>query len=64
MVVVIKIPNHLHQNFFHCDVDLLVVSFDSTPKWHYPLKVGELFVDARCDISLPESFSSLYVLLS
>jgi len=35
----------LHQNFLHCDVDLLIVSFNSAPKWNYPLNVGELVVD-------------------
>jgi hypothetical protein len=31
MVVVLKTPNPLLQNFFHYDVDLLVVSCDSVP---------------------------------
>jgi len=52
MVVAIKIPNHPHQNFFHCNTDFPVVSFDFASKLGYPLIVGELFVDARCDIPL------------
>jgi hypothetical protein len=31
MVVVLKTPNPLLQNFFHYDVDLLVVSWDYVP---------------------------------
>ena len=54
MVVAIKIPNRLHQKFFHCDVDLPVVSFDFLPNLGYPLGVGELFIDARCDIPILE----------
>ena len=54
MVVAIKIPNHLHQKFFLCDVDLPIVSFNSTSESGYPLRVGELVVDARCDITLLE----------
>ena len=64
MVVAIKISNHLHQKFFHCDVDMSVVSFDFAPKRDYCLKVGELVVDVGCDVSLLESFSYRYVLLS
>jgi len=52
MVVFVKIPHYLYQNFFRCDVDLPVVSFYSAPKWGYHLEVGELLVDVRCDISL------------
>jgi len=46
MVVVIGIPNHLHQKLFHYDVDLLVVSFYSVLTPGYPLRVGGLVVDA------------------
>jgi len=62
--VALKIPNLLHQNFFHCDVDLPAISFHTALKWRYPLKVGELVVVAQCNLSLLESFSSLYVILS
>ena len=34
---------------YHCDVDLPIVSFDFVPNLGYPLRVGELLVDARCD---------------
>ena len=54
MVVDVKIPNQLHQKFFRCDIYLPVISFDSAPKLGYPLRVGELVVDARCDIPLLE----------
>ena len=54
MVVAVKIPNLLHQNFSHCDVDLPVVSSDFVPKSGYPLRVRELLVDARCDLPLLE----------
>jgi hypothetical protein len=54
MVIVLKTPNPLLQNFFHCDVDLLVVSCDSMPWSGFPLIFGELVVDARCDIPLLE----------
>ena len=54
MVVAIGITNHLHQNFFCFDVDLLVVSIYSTPAQGYPLRVGGLVVDARCDVPLLE----------
>ena len=46
MVVAIKIPSLLNQNFSHCDVDMPVVSFDFVPNSGYPLRVGELLVDA------------------
>ena len=59
MVVAIVIPNHLHQNFFHCDVDLPIVSFYSMPTRGYPLRVGELVVDVRCDVPLPEPYNFL-----
>ena len=52
MVVSVKIPSLLHQNFSRYDVDLLVVSFDFVPNLGYPLRVGELLVDARCDLPL------------
>ncbi len=52
MVVGVKIPSHLHQNVFHYDVDLPIVSFDYAPESRYPLRVVELVVDARCDIPL------------
>ena len=51
MIVVIKIMSHL---LFRYDVDLLVVSFDSTPKCGSPLRVIELAVDAECDLPLFE----------
>ena len=54
MVVAVKIPILLHQNFFHCDVDLSIVSFDFVPNLGYPIRVGELLVDARCDLPLIE----------
>ena len=54
MVVALKILSHLHQNFFCYDVDLPVVSFDFVPNLDYPLRVGELIVDARCDLPLLE----------
>ena len=54
MVVVVRIPNLLHENFSRCDVDLPVVSFDFVPKLGYPLRVGELVIDARCDLPLLE----------
>ena len=58
MVVAIKIPSLIHQNFSHCDVDLPVVSFDFVPNLGYPLRVGELVVDAKCDLPLlkPKNF--------
>ena len=54
MVVVVKIPSLLHQNFSCCDVDMHVVSFDFVPNSGYPLRVGELIIDARCDLTLLE----------
>ena len=55
MVVIIKIPSLLDQSFSHCDVDLPIVSFDFVPNLGYPLRVGELPVDARCDPPMLES---------
>ena len=54
MVVTVKIPSLIHQNFSHCDVDRPVVSFDFVPNSGCPLRVGELLVDARCDLPLLE----------
>ena len=54
MVVAIKIPSLSHQNFSHCNVDLPIVLFDFVPNLGYPLRVGELLADARCDLSLLE----------
>ena len=54
MVVVIGRPNHLHQNFFCCDVDMHVILFYFAPTQGYPLRVGELVVDAQCDLLLLE----------
>ena len=54
MVVAVKIPSLLHQNFSRYDVNMPVVSFDFMPKLGYPLRVGELVVDARCDLPLLE----------
>ena len=54
MVVVVKIPSLPHQNFSHCDVDFPFVSFDFVPNLGYPLRVGEIIVDARCDPPLLE----------
>ena len=51
MVVVLKKPNLQLQNFFHYDVGMLVVSFDSEPWLGYLLRVGELVVDALCDLT-------------
>jgi hypothetical protein len=56
MVVVLKKPNPLLQNFFHYDVDLLVVSCDSVPWLGCPLRFGELVVDAQCDLPLLETY--------
>ena len=58
MVVAVKIPNLLHQNFSRCDVDLPIVSFDFVPNLGYTLRFGELVVDAKCDLPLlePSSF--------
>jgi hypothetical protein len=46
MVVVLKTPNPLLQNFFHYDADFLVVSCDSMPWSGCPLRFGELVVDS------------------
>ena len=59
MVVAVKIPSLLHQNLSHCNVDLLVVSFDFMQNLGYPLRVGELVVDARCDLPLLEPWNFL-----
>ena len=52
MVVAIKIPSILHQNFSRYDVDMPFVSFDFMPNLGYPLRVGELNFYARCDLPL------------
>ena len=54
MVVAIKIPSLSHQKFSRCDVDMLVVSFNFVSSLGCPLRVGELLVDARCDLTLLE----------
>ena len=54
MVVAVKIPILLHKKFSRCDVDLPIVSFDYVPNLGYPLRVGEICVDARCDLPLLE----------
>ena len=54
MVVAVKIPSLLHQNFSRCDVDPPVVSFNFVPNLGCPLRVGELLVDALCDLPLLE----------
>ena len=54
MVVAVKIPSLLHQNFSRCDVDLPIVSFDFVPNSGFPLRVGELLADARRDLPLLE----------
>ena len=54
MVVAVKIPSLLHKKFSRCDVDQPVVKFDFVPNSGYPLRIGELLVDARCDLSLLE----------
>ena len=46
MVVAVKTSSILHENFSRCDVDIHVVSFDFVPNLGYPLRVGELVVDA------------------
>jgi len=56
MVVTLKTPNLPIRNFFHYDVDLLVVSFDFVPRSGYPLGVGELVVDALCALALLEPY--------
>ena len=48
------VVNHLHQNFFRCNVDFLVVTFYYVPRRGYPLRVGGLVVDVRCDVPLLE----------
>ena len=52
-------PNRLLQNLFHCDVDLPIVSFDSSQELGYPSRVGEVFVDARYDLPLLEPWNFL-----
>ena len=54
MDVVLKIHNPLFQNFFHYDDDILVVSCDYVSWSGCSLRVGELVVDARCDLPLLE----------
>ena len=54
MVVAVKMPSLLHQKFSCYNVDLLVVSFDFVPNLDYPLRVGELSFNARCDLPLLE----------
>jgi hypothetical protein len=54
MVVVLKTPTPLLQNFFHYDVDVLIVSYNFVPWSGCPLIFGELVVDARCDLALLE----------
>jgi hypothetical protein len=54
MVLTLKTPNLPLQNFFHCDADLLVVSFNFVPRSSYPLRVIELVVDALCSLALLE----------
>ena len=51
MVVAVKIPSLLHQNFSCYDVDLPVVSFDFVPNSGFPLRVGGLLVDAQLEPS-------------
>ena len=46
MAVAVKIHSLLHQNLSRDDVDLHVISFDFVPNSGYPLRVGELLVDA------------------
>ena len=62
MVVAVGIPNHLHHNIFHCDVDLPIVSFYSVPTRGYPSRLGGHVVDVRCDVPLlePSKFSLKY----
>ena len=57
MVVAIKIPSLLHQNFSHFNVDMPIVSFNFVPNLGYPLRFGELVVDARCDLPLLEPYN-------
>ena len=54
MVVILKTPNLPLQNFFHYDVDLLVVTFNSMPRSGYPLRVIKLVVDSICVVPLLE----------
>ena len=54
MVVVLKTPNLPLQNFFHCDANMLVVSFDYAPRSGYPLRVGELVDVVVCALALLE----------
>jgi len=54
MVVDVKVLSSQHKKLFHCNNDMLVVSFNFVPKSGYPLRVGELVVDARCDLPLLE----------
>jgi hypothetical protein len=54
MVVVLEKPNIELQNFFHYNIDLLVVSFNSTPRLGYLLRVGEVVVDSLCALRLLE----------
>ena len=57
MVVAIKIPSLLYKNFSRYVVDLPVVSFDFVPNLGSPLRVGELVIDARCDLPLLEPYN-------
>jgi hypothetical protein len=54
MVIVLKKPNLQLQNFFHYDVDLLVVSFDYVLGSSYLIRVGELVIDSLCSLPLLE----------
>jgi hypothetical protein len=54
MVVFLKIPNPLLQNFFNYNVDMLVVSCNFVPWSIFPLGVGELVADVGCDLPLLE----------
>ena len=54
MVVILKTPNPPLQNFFHYDVDLLVLSFDYAPRSGYPLRVVEDVVNTLCALPLLE----------
>ena len=44
MVVAVKIPSILYQNFSRCDVDMPVVSFNFVPSLGYPLRVRQFLV--------------------
>ena len=55
MVVILKTPNLPLQNFFHCDADMLIVSFGFAPRSCYPLRVQELVIDGPCALSLLET---------